>query len=118
MQPKAQPISIRVAPKNKKGLKTLLYVTLLLANSINISVYSIGSRILVDILVACLLILLLYKLLIHFNVHVHQIGMIPFSGLSRFSGHFGGDGPSPLNRDTTVYEIQIRNYPVVVNSLL
>ena len=28
--------------------------------------------------------------------------MIPFSGLSRFSGHFGGDGPSPLNRDTTV----------------
>ena len=78
MQPKAQPISIRVAKnktkKIKKGLKTLLYVTLLLANSINISVYSIGSRILVDILVACLLILLLYKLLIHFNVHVHQIG--------------------------------------------
>ena len=102
MQPKAQPISIRVAPKNKKGLKTLLYVTLLLANSINISVYCIGSRILGDILVACLLILLLYKLLIHFNVHVHQIRMIPFSGLSRFSGHFGGDGPSPLNRDTTV----------------
>ena len=106
MQPKAQPISIRVAKnktkKIKKGLKTLLYVTLLLANSINISVYGIGSRILVDILVACLLILLLYKLLIHFNVHVHQIGMIPFSGLSRFSGHFGGDGPSPLNRDTTV----------------
>ena len=29
--------------------------------------------------------------------------MIPFSGLSRFSGHFGGDEPSPLNRDTTVY---------------
>ena len=29
--------------------------------------------------------------------------MIPFSGLSRFSGHFGGDGPSPLNRDTTVF---------------
>ena len=29
-------------------------------------------------------------------------GMILFSGLSRFSGHFGGDGPSPLNRDTTV----------------
>ena len=28
--------------------------------------------------------------------------MIPFSGLSRFSGHFGSDGPSPLNRDTTV----------------
>ena len=28
--------------------------------------------------------------------------MFPFSGLSRFSGHFGGDGPSPLNRDTTV----------------
>ena len=66
MQPKAQPISITVAPKNKKGLKTLLYVTLLLANSINISSYGIGSRILVDILVACLLILLLYKLLIHF----------------------------------------------------
>ena len=61
MQPKAQPISIRVAPKNKKGLKTLLYVTLLLANSINISVYGIGSRSLGDILVACL-ILLLYKL--------------------------------------------------------
>ena len=71
-------------------------MTLLLANSINISAYGIGSRILVDILVACLLILLLYKLLIHFNVHVHQ------SGLSRFSGHFGGDGPSPLNQDTTV----------------
>ena len=71
MQPKAQPISISVAPKNKKGLETLLYVTLLLANSINISAYAIGSRILVDILVACLLILLLYKLLIHFNVHVH-----------------------------------------------
>ena len=30
-------------------------------------------------------------------------GMILFSGLSRFSGHFGGDGPSPLNRDTTVF---------------
>ena len=29
--------------------------------------------------------------------------MIPFSGLSRFSGLFDGDGPSPLNRDTTVY---------------
>ena len=29
-------------------------------------------------------------------------GMILFSGLSRFSGHFGGDGPNPLNRDTTV----------------
>ena len=28
--------------------------------------------------------------------------MIPFSGLSRFSGLFDGDGPSPLNRDTTV----------------
>ena len=28
--------------------------------------------------------------------------MIPFSGLSRFSGHLGGDGPSPLNWDTTV----------------
>ena len=28
--------------------------------------------------------------------------MIPFSGLSRFSGLFNGDGPSPLNRDTTV----------------
>ena len=45
MQPKAQPISITVAPKNKKGLETLLYVTLLLANSINISAYGIGSRI-------------------------------------------------------------------------
>ena len=106
MQPKAQPISITVAPKNKKGLETLLYVTLLLANSINIIAYAYGrgSRILVDSLVACLLILLLYKLLIHFNVHVHQSGMIPFSGLSRFSGHFGGDGPSPLNRDTTVVQ--------------
>ena len=29
--------------------------------------------------------------------------MIPFSGLSRFSGLFDGDGPSPLNRDTTVH---------------
>ena len=29
--------------------------------------------------------------------------MIPFSGLSRFSGHFDGDEPSPQNRDTTVY---------------
>ena len=29
--------------------------------------------------------------------------MIPFSGLSRFSGLFDGDGPSPLNRDTTVF---------------
>ena len=28
--------------------------------------------------------------------------MIPFSGLSRFSGLFDGDRPSPLNRDTTV----------------
>ena len=28
--------------------------------------------------------------------------MIPFSGLQRFSGHFGGDRPSPLNQDTTV----------------
>ena len=28
--------------------------------------------------------------------------MIPFGGLSQFSGHFGGDRPSPLNRDTTV----------------
>ena len=80
-------------------------MTLLLANSINISAYGIGSRILVDILVACLLILLLYKLLIHFNVHVHQSGMIPFSGLSRFSGRFGGDGPGPLNRDTTVQSL-------------
>ena len=49
MQPKAQPISFTVAPKNKKGIKTLLYVTLLLANSINISAYGIGSRIFVDI---------------------------------------------------------------------
>ena len=30
--------------------------------------------------------------------------MIPFSGLSRFSGHFGSEGPSPLNQDTTVVE--------------
>ena len=28
--------------------------------------------------------------------------MNPFSGLSRFSGYFGGDRPSPLNWDTTV----------------
>ena len=28
--------------------------------------------------------------------------MIPLSGLSRFSGLFDSDGPSPLNRDTTV----------------
>ena len=28
--------------------------------------------------------------------------MIPFSGLSRFSGLF--DGPSPFNRDPTVFE--------------
>ena len=42
-------------------------------------------------IVACLFTLLLYWL-----------GMVPFSGLSRFSGHFGCDGPSPLNRDTTV----------------
>ena len=28
--------------------------------------------------------------------------MIPFSGLSRFSGPFDVDGPSPLNRDITV----------------
>ena len=67
--------------------------------------YGIGSRS-QDILVACLFILLLYKILILFSVHVHQIGMIPFSGLSRFSGHFGADGQSPLNRDTTVYQIQ------------
>ena len=45
---------------------------------------------------------LLFKMLPLFSVHVHQIVMILFSGLSRFSGHFGGDGPSPLNRDTTV----------------
>ena len=63
MQPKAQPISLTVASKNKKGLKTLLYVTLLLANSIDISAYGIGSRILVDILVACLLIFALWFIL-------------------------------------------------------
>ena len=107
MQPKAQPISITVAQKNKKGLKTLLYVILLLANSINISAHGIGSRSLVDILVACLYILSLNKILILFSFQVHQIGMIPFSGLSRFSGHFGGDGPSPLNRDTTVFGFSI-----------
>ena len=28
--------------------------------------------------------------------------MILFSGLSRFSGHFCGNGLNPLNRDTTV----------------
>ena len=28
--------------------------------------------------------------------------MIQFSGLSRFSGLFDGDGPNPLNRNTTV----------------
>ena len=75
---------------------------LLLANTINTSAHGIGSRSLVDILVACLFILSLNKILILFSFQVHQIGMIPFSGLSRFSGHFGGDGPSPLNRDTTV----------------
>ena len=73
MKPKAQPISITVAPKNKKGLKTLLYVTLLLANSINISAYGIGSRSLVDILVARLM-LLLYKLLIILMFMSTQLG--------------------------------------------
>ena len=34
---------------------------------------------------------------------VKRKGMIPFSGLSRSSGLFDGDGPSPLNRDTTVF---------------
>ena len=29
--------------------------------------------------------------------------MISFSGRSRFRGLFDGDGPSPLNRDTTVH---------------
>ena len=33
--------------------------------------------------------------------------MIPFSGLSRFSGLFDGDGPSPQNRDTTVLTNQV-----------
>ena len=66
MQPKAQPISFTVAPKNKKGIKTLLYVTLLLANSINISAYGIGSRIFVDIFSCLSLILLLYKLILMF----------------------------------------------------
>ena len=37
---------------------------------------------------------------------VKRKGMIPFSGLSRFSGLFDGDGPSPLNRDTTVLLMQ------------
>ena len=32
--------------------------------------------------------------------------MILFSGLSRFSGHYGDDGPSPLNRDTTVLNLE------------
>ena len=32
--------------------------------------------------------------------------MILFTGLSRFSGHFCVDGPSPLNRDTTVYQLK------------
>ena len=41
---------------------------------------------------------------------VKREGMIPFSGLSRFSGLFDGDGPSPLNRDTTVVmKMHIRN---------
>ena len=31
--------------------------------------------------------------------------MIPFSGLSRFSGLFDGDEPSQLNRNTTVLRI-------------
>ena len=91
-----------MTPPNEKGLKTLLHVNLLSANSINISAHGIGSRSLVDILVACLFILSLNKILVLFSFQVHQIEMIPFSGLSRFSGHFGGDRPSPLNRDTTV----------------
>ena len=40
--------------------------------------------------------------------------MIPFSGLSRFSGLFDGDGPSPLNRDTTVYACN-QQTPTMVN---
>ena len=47
-------------------------------------------------IVACLFTLLLYWL-----------GMIPFSGLSRFSGPFDVDGPSSLNRDTTVLGISL-----------
>ena len=37
--------------------------------------------------------------------------MIPFSGLSRFSGLFDGDGPSPLNRDTTVLTFKFQSFP-------
>ena len=39
--------------------------------------------------------------------------MIPFSGLSLFSGHFGGDGPSPLNRDTTVFLFEKHSADIV-----
>ena len=43
--------------------------------------------------------ILLYSIKYWFYfVLVQQISMIPFSGLSRFSRHFGSDGPSPLNR--------------------
>ena len=27
----------------------------------------------------------------------------PLNGMILFSGHFGGDGPGPLNRDITVF---------------
>ena len=43
--------------------------------------------------------------------------MIPFSGLLRFSGLFVGDGPSPLNRDTTVLLLAI-HLKVLGNNLL
>ena len=32
-----------------------------------------------------------------------SLGMIAYGGLSLCSGHFGGDRPSPLIRDTTVF---------------
>ena len=56
---------------------------------------------------------------VYFTVHCSgQLkGMIQFSGLSRFSGLFGGDWPSPLNRDTTVFSYcwmlnnLFKNYP-------
>ena len=38
-----------------------------------------------------------------FSYQVHSIWMIPFSRLSRFGEPFGRYGPSPLNRDTSIF---------------
>ena len=46
------------------------------------------------------------------------IGMIPFSGLSQFSGHFYGDRLSPLNGDTTVLERLHALHGIVVRQKL